>query len=75
MTNDSAFISEVWAAVKENVDESQYLDICDSLVEVFDSYNTSDGFTSEVYFDSPLSLAVSSYFELSEDSDENEEEL
>lgn len=67
MTNDSAFISEIWATVKENVDESQYLDICDKLVELFDSYNISDGFTTEVDFDHPLAIAMKSYFDVGED--------
>ena len=72
MTSDYAFISEVWAAIKEHVDDSQYLDICDRLVELFDSYNTSDGFTTEVEFDQPLFLAVNSYFELDEESEVDE---
>jgi hypothetical protein len=67
MNNDSAFISEVWLAIKENVDETQYLDICDKLVEIFDSFNTSDGFTSEVGFDQPLRLSIQTFFDIDED--------
>ncbi len=72
MTNDSAFISEIWAIVKENVDDSQYIDICDRLVELFDVYNTSDGFSTDVDFDQPLAVAISTYFELSDEGEDNE---
>ena len=67
MNNDSAFISEVWLAIKENIDETQHLDVCDKLVEIFDSFNASDGFTSEVGFDQPLSLSIQTFFDIDED--------
>ena len=67
MNNDSAFISDVWALIKENVDETQYLEICDTLVEIFDSYNISDGFTTDVGFDQPLSLAIASFYGIEDD--------
>lgn len=66
MTNDSAFISEIWSCIKENVDESQYLEICDKLVELFDMYHTADGFTTDVGFDQPLALSIATFYGLEE---------
>ena len=74
MTNDSAFISEIWAAVKENIDQSYHLEVCDKLVELFDSYNMAGGFSTDIDFEQPLMIAITSYYGIEEEEGETHDD-
>ena len=72
MTNDSSLLSELWDIVKEQLNESQYLTVCDDMIRVMDSHNVSDGFV-EGGFDEYMNMAIVTYYELGlEDGDEEE---
>jgi hypothetical protein len=73
MTNDSAFLSEVWQLIKSNTPKVSHLEVCDELVSIFDSNNMADGLESEVGLDPTLALAVASYYGIEYEEEDDDE--
>lgn len=62
MTNDSAFISEIWGLIKLHIANDSRAEVCEGLVSIFDSYNCADGFEDDVGFDKPIANAIREYY-------------
>lgn len=72
MTRDSAFLNDLWLIIKPHVNPKERLDIADSLVELLDEYGISDGHEHDVGFDKDLGVAITSYYSLDKDEDDEE---
>lgn len=68
MTNDAAFITEVWSLVKSYIPVSERSHVADSLVELFDENNTSHGFEE---LTGQLGKSVKEYFDYEEEDDDD----
>lgn len=73
MTNDSAFISEVWELMKPYIDKDSRADICDQLIGIFDAFNCTEGLEDDVGFEKILQKAINTYYDADEDDDAEEE--
>jgi len=74
MTNDSAFISEIWAFISPYIGSDDRPEVCDGLIEICDSYNRADGLEADVGFEKQLGAAIREYFGVDLDDDDAERE-
>ena len=72
MTQDSALISEVWSALKPMISSKDRLSAADLLVSIFDEYGMADSLENETGLDKELAAAVASYFELDDESEDDD---
>lgn len=62
MTTELDMLCEIWDVVKPHLDKHSQSEVCAGLIEIFDSYNMTDGFENELDIDPKLRKEILEYF-------------